>query len=207
MSENSLRAVRTLNSRGGAGHLPSKILPAGLRGGDMLYFHKSCVGQIQAAKATAGVPVEMRVDLKWEEVAKLFATKGVDFKVHPAGVELVGVGFIPTFMKMSVQYTDKILPEGGLEVVPSGPWCESATPGGGRTMTKIKKEVEEFLSSLFPAYRPELSEQLVQLPIPPWVEVCLEDGWGGGGIFSYVLFRSQAEQMKADFVRQLVGEQ
>jgi hypothetical protein len=113
-------------------------------------------------------------------------------------IEITGVGRIPPAMQVCGAYSDHLV-DGKIVVSFGGgiyPQEDNNRP------SRTTKEVEEFLLGLFPKFTLSLPEEVVSLPIPSWLAVVGDTDSAYAGIEACVVFRSEAENLWAEFVAQ-----
>jgi hypothetical protein len=211
------------------------IFAGGLTLGGSMYYDQSISTLVQAAKVAAGVPENYRVEMSFGQLVEFLTSKKVGFTVRetvvtksvirpaqdffffrtdprveevsvPAKeIEIVGVGTIPPFDKMVVEYGDQIV-NGRLEVVPGSFYPSFSRHSGyrGSTLLEVSPQARDFLRGLMPVFRPELPEDLVELPMPEWVWSSCDMSTGEGGAFILTMFRSRAEQLAREFTQKLL---
>jgi hypothetical protein len=213
------------------GHIPSRKIPrrgyARRRQKMSLYFHSLIQSAIAAAKVAAGVPAEMKVEMSFAQLVTFLTGKGVEFEIRPTTLEkergyragfwifsrreveiyhepaqeihLSGIGMIPPFTTFSAYYSERIV-GGQLEVRIESVYL--SRQGGMRGDEGPTQEVRDFLRGLFPVYRLELPEPLVELPWPKWAGVWFQDQGSGGETYCEVMYLSQARELWAEFIAQ-----
>ncbi len=158
---------------------------------------------VEAAKVAVGMPLkEPNMRLSFVQFLKVLTKEGIPHSVlGDRSLQIRGLETIPPFGFVVWRYEEEIF-EGKLQFAPEQLSFYSKV-GKGSKRAEISEELALKVARLLPAYHVSLPEELVILPVPGWVFFDDPDrGYYGGRPDSWILFRSQAEKMWAEFTTQ-----
>lgn len=147
-----------------------------------------------------GIEPTFRINRRVVGTKKTFFGRTREAKQAERVYDLGNMGHIPEFDQLSV-YVEIHVDGKKVKVVPTGVSFGTKSPCGGMSYGgRDDRHAEKLILPYFPAVDFELPEELVQLPIPSWIEVEVNQGeWVG--LNSLWRFRSKAEALTQEFAQ------